>query len=249
MERHLRRLNPGLAALYRDRIGGYERVVAEIGGARPRRATSRRTCSACGRRRERRGRAAGAPAPVLARAAAEAERLVEAVLGARAVPRTVTGAAPTSGRSATSACSRPSWSPSWRRPAWSACWTSATGRSRAGPGMSKTRLGEALGSRGIAYEHRRGLGTPPDIRWLFKAGRLAEAPSPTAPRRAGRRRRARRARRRARPRAADRTALPRGRPGRLPPADRRRGPHPATARPRSRRPLTLARGTRPIAPL
>jgi uncharacterized protein (DUF488 family) len=43
------------------------------------------------------------------------------------------------------------------------------------PGMSKTRLGEALGSRGIAYEHRRGLGTPPDIRWLFKAGRLAEA--------------------------------------------------------------------------
>jgi uncharacterized protein (DUF488 family) len=43
------------------------------------------------------------------------------------------------------------------------------------PGMSKTRLGEALASRGIAYEHRRALGTPPDIRWLFKAGRLAEA--------------------------------------------------------------------------
>src|SRR4051794_34710444 len=43
------------------------------------------------------------------------------------------------------------------------------------PGMSKTRLGDLLGERGIAYEHRRGLGTPPDIRWLFKAGRVAEA--------------------------------------------------------------------------
>src|SRR5215212_9793087 len=43
------------------------------------------------------------------------------------------------------------------------------------PGMSKTRLGELLASRGIAYEHRRALGTPPDIRWLFKAGRLEEA--------------------------------------------------------------------------
>ena len=43
------------------------------------------------------------------------------------------------------------------------------------PGMSKTRLGELLASRGIAYEHRRALGTPPDIRWLFKAGRLTEA--------------------------------------------------------------------------
>ena len=43
------------------------------------------------------------------------------------------------------------------------------------PGMSKTRLAELLGSRGIAYEHRRALGTPPDLRWLFRAGRLAEA--------------------------------------------------------------------------
>jgi uncharacterized protein (DUF488 family) len=43
------------------------------------------------------------------------------------------------------------------------------------PGMSKTRLGELLASRAIAYEHRRTLGTPPDIRWLFKAGRLPEA--------------------------------------------------------------------------
>ena len=43
------------------------------------------------------------------------------------------------------------------------------------PGMSKTRLGDLLGAHGIAYEHRRALGTPPDIRWLFKAGRLADA--------------------------------------------------------------------------
>jgi uncharacterized protein (DUF488 family) len=43
------------------------------------------------------------------------------------------------------------------------------------PGMSKTRLGEMLGDRGIAYEHRKALGTPPDIRWLFHAGRDEEA--------------------------------------------------------------------------
>jgi uncharacterized protein (DUF488 family) len=42
------------------------------------------------------------------------------------------------------------------------------------PGMSKTRLSEALAERGIAYEHRRALGTPPDIRWLFKHHRVAE---------------------------------------------------------------------------
>lgn len=42
------------------------------------------------------------------------------------------------------------------------------------PGLSKTRLGAALGERGIAYEHRRGLGTPPDIRWYFKHGKVAE---------------------------------------------------------------------------
>ena len=41
-------------------------------------------------------------------------------------------------------------------------------------GMSKTRLGEMLGDHGIAYESRRGLGTPPDIRWLFKNRRVAE---------------------------------------------------------------------------
>jgi uncharacterized protein (DUF488 family) len=43
------------------------------------------------------------------------------------------------------------------------------------PGMSKTRLGELLADHRIAYEHRRALGTPPDIRWLFKANRLEEA--------------------------------------------------------------------------
>lgn len=43
------------------------------------------------------------------------------------------------------------------------------------PGMSKTRLSELLGEHGIAYEHRRELGTPADLRWLFHAGRTAEA--------------------------------------------------------------------------
>jgi uncharacterized protein (DUF488 family) len=43
------------------------------------------------------------------------------------------------------------------------------------PGMSKTRLGELLGAHGIAYEHRKALGTPPDLRHDFHAGRLAEA--------------------------------------------------------------------------
>ena len=42
------------------------------------------------------------------------------------------------------------------------------------PGMSKTRLGDLLAEHGIAYEHRRTLGTPPDIRWLFKNRRIAE---------------------------------------------------------------------------
>src|ERR671929_1665689 len=43
------------------------------------------------------------------------------------------------------------------------------------PGMSKTRLGELLGDHGIAYEHRRELGTPPDIRHLFRTNQLAAA--------------------------------------------------------------------------
>jgi uncharacterized protein (DUF488 family) len=41
-------------------------------------------------------------------------------------------------------------------------------------GMSKTRLGELLGDHGIAYEHRRALGTPPDIRWYYKNKQEAE---------------------------------------------------------------------------
>jgi uncharacterized protein (DUF488 family) len=41
-------------------------------------------------------------------------------------------------------------------------------------GMSKTRLGDLLGEHGIAYEHRRGLGTPPDIRWYYKNAKVAE---------------------------------------------------------------------------
>jgi uncharacterized protein (DUF488 family) len=42
------------------------------------------------------------------------------------------------------------------------------------PGMSKTRLGQLLGDHGIAYENRRELGTPADIRFLFHAGKVAE---------------------------------------------------------------------------
>jgi uncharacterized protein (DUF488 family) len=42
------------------------------------------------------------------------------------------------------------------------------------PGMSKTRLGDLLAGHGIAYEHRRELGTPADIRWFFKNNRLEE---------------------------------------------------------------------------
>jgi uncharacterized protein (DUF488 family) len=42
------------------------------------------------------------------------------------------------------------------------------------PGMSKTRLGELLAGHGIAYEHRKPLGTPPDLRWLYKNHRVAE---------------------------------------------------------------------------
>src|SRR4051794_29621239 len=43
------------------------------------------------------------------------------------------------------------------------------------PGMSKTRLGELLGDHGIAYENRRELGTPADIRFLYHAGKIDEA--------------------------------------------------------------------------
>jgi uncharacterized protein (DUF488 family) len=41
-------------------------------------------------------------------------------------------------------------------------------------GMSKTRLGELLAEHGITYEHRRALGTPPDIRWFYKNRQEAE---------------------------------------------------------------------------
>ena len=41
-------------------------------------------------------------------------------------------------------------------------------------GMSKTKLGALLAEHGIAYEHRRALGTPPDIRWLYKNRQEAE---------------------------------------------------------------------------
>ena len=43
------------------------------------------------------------------------------------------------------------------------------------PGMSKTRLGDMLHEHGIAYEHRKPLGTPPDIRFLFKFAEHIEA--------------------------------------------------------------------------
>ncbi len=43
------------------------------------------------------------------------------------------------------------------------------------PGMSKTRLTATLAAHGIAYEHRRALGTPPELRELFRRGRIDQA--------------------------------------------------------------------------
>jgi uncharacterized protein (DUF488 family) len=43
------------------------------------------------------------------------------------------------------------------------------------PGMSKTKLAIKLAEHGIAYEHRRELGTPVEIRGLFRARHLEEA--------------------------------------------------------------------------
>lgn len=43
------------------------------------------------------------------------------------------------------------------------------------PGMSKTKLAARLAEHGIAYEHRRELGTPPDIRPLFRSGATQRA--------------------------------------------------------------------------
>ena len=42
------------------------------------------------------------------------------------------------------------------------------------PGMSKTRLGARLADHRIAYEHRRALGTPADLRWFYKHNRVPE---------------------------------------------------------------------------
>jgi predicted patatin/cPLA2 family phospholipase len=81
--RHLRKLNPALATLYRARIAGYERLVEDI--AARSRAPGDRPPYVLGVRP-----AAGTPcvgqlerrAPILAAAAADAERLVERALGA-----------------------------------------------------------------------------------------------------------------------------------------------------------------------
>ena len=43
------------------------------------------------------------------------------------------------------------------------------------PGMSKTRLGDLLAAHDIAYEHRKPLGTPPDLRHDFHHGRTEQA--------------------------------------------------------------------------
>ncbi len=43
------------------------------------------------------------------------------------------------------------------------------------PGMSKTKLGLRLGEHGIDYESRRSLGTPPEIRPLFRTGAVRKA--------------------------------------------------------------------------
>jgi uncharacterized protein (DUF488 family) len=43
------------------------------------------------------------------------------------------------------------------------------------PGMSKTKLALKLAEHGIAYEHRRELGTPLEIRGLFRSGHLEDA--------------------------------------------------------------------------
>jgi uncharacterized protein (DUF488 family) len=43
------------------------------------------------------------------------------------------------------------------------------------PGMSKTKLGDRLAAAGIAYEHRRSLGTPPEIRAFYRRSAVREA--------------------------------------------------------------------------
>lgn len=43
------------------------------------------------------------------------------------------------------------------------------------PGMSKTKLADRLAAAGIAYEHRRSLGTPPEIRTFYRRSAVREA--------------------------------------------------------------------------
>jgi uncharacterized protein (DUF488 family) len=43
------------------------------------------------------------------------------------------------------------------------------------PGMSKSRLTTMLAGHRIAYEHRRELGTPPELRALYRTGRVERA--------------------------------------------------------------------------
>jgi uncharacterized protein (DUF488 family) len=43
------------------------------------------------------------------------------------------------------------------------------------PGMSKTRLGTMLAGHQIAYEHRRALGTPADLRALYRSHKVERA--------------------------------------------------------------------------
>ncbi len=83
IERHLRNLNPALATLYRARIAGYERIVEDIaarsrepGGAAPYVLGVRPAAGTpCVGQLERRSL-------ILAKAATDAERLVERALGA-----------------------------------------------------------------------------------------------------------------------------------------------------------------------
>ena len=43
------------------------------------------------------------------------------------------------------------------------------------PGMSKTRLSQLLAAHRIAYEHRRALGTPPELRLLYRTNKVERA--------------------------------------------------------------------------
>jgi predicted patatin/cPLA2 family phospholipase len=91
IERHLRKLNPALVTLYRDRIAGYEQVVQDIAarssepGDRPPYVLGVRPAAGtpCVGQLERR-------APILAAAAVDAERLVERALATTAALRPAT---------------------------------------------------------------------------------------------------------------------------------------------------------------